>query len=509
VGQQAGLTRRRFVGGAATAAAAGALSRVPDAEAARRRKKRRRKKVRQPTADVIIVGGGIAGLVAARELQAKGKSFYVVEARNRVGGRVLNHSIGNGVSVEMGAQYVGPTQNHIIALADELGLQKFEAYDTGDNVYKVDGNEQRWSDTGPTGTAPPDPFLLGDLAKVVGDLDDMATHVDVNAPWQADNAREWDRQTLESWVRDNTDPATRERFLSLTAIATRPIFGAEPRDLSLLFTLYYIAASGDEQHQGTFERNFSTRDGAQMWRYVGGTQGIPLRLATQLGKRRIALNRPIRRIEQDGKGVRLIADNGIVFRGKQAILALAPTLAARIEFDPPLPEWRDGLMQRSPMGVLMKVDAIYDEPFWRADNLTGFSISDHGPCNTTFDNTPPEGKPGVLFGFIGGDDYRLWALKPQAERKAAVLDRFAYTFGPKALQPRDYVEMLWPREPYTRGSPVTLAAPGTITEYYPSLRNAVGRIHWAGTETAGYWTGYMDGAVRSGKRVAAEVLAAL
>jgi monoamine oxidase len=492
-----GVTRRTFVGGAAAAGAAAAV--LPRSARAKPPGGRPSQGV-----DVVVVGAGLAGLTAARELVKAGRSVTVLEARDRVGGRVLNHDIGGGEVAELGGQYAGPTQDHILGLAREVGVDTFPTYDTGENVYLMDGSRTTWSDTGPTGTAPLDPVILADLATVVTRLDEMSTEVPVDAPWRSSSAPDWDRQTLETWLRENS---VTPRFRKLAAIATRAIFGSEPRDLSLLFTLFYIAASGNEDHPGTFERNFSTRDGAQESRFVGGSAQIALRVAAQLGNR-VQTGRPVLRIDQSGSGVKVQAD-GLTVSGRRVIVALAPTLAGRIAFEPGLPELRDGLHQRHPMGTLMKCEAVYDRPFWRDDGLTGFAVADTGPCNVTFDNTPPDGSPGVLFGFIGGDEARAWGARPADERRAAVLRNFADYFGSKALSPRDYFEGDWARSAWTRGCPVGVLQPGTLLEYGPALREPAGRVHWAGTETSTYWNGYMDGAVRSGKRAAAEALSEL
>ncbi|MDX6671320.1 MAG: monoamine oxidase [Solirubrobacteraceae bacterium] len=494
-GQRRGVTRRRLIGTAAAGAAAGV---VPAGAQARTRARP------TPRADVIVVGAGLAGLTAARAIRKAGRSVLVVEARRRVGGRMLNHNVGNGVVAELGAEYVGPTQDRILALAKELKVELFPTYDQGDNVYLFEGSRLTWSDTGPTGTAPNDPVILADLAAVVARLDQMSTEVPVDAPWNAPSAADWDQQTLETWLRANTST---ERFRKLATVATRAIFGAETRDISLLYTLFYIASSGNEQNPGTFERNFSTRGGAQESRFVGGSGLIPLRMARDLG-RRVHLGRPVRRISQDRAGVRVEAD-GMTFAGRRAIVALAPTLAGRIAYAPDLPYLRDGLTQRTPMGALIKCEFVYDKPFWRDDGLTGFAITDSGPCNVIFDNSPPEGKPGLIFGFAGGDQARDWGERSLAERRAGTLKNLVDVFGPKAANPRGYFEAHWPHETWTRGCPVGLLPPGTLSEYGRALRAPVGRLHWAGTETATYWNGYMDGAVRSGERAAREALAAL
>jgi monoamine oxidase len=493
-----GISRRGLVGASAAAGLGAALARVPGASAAGRRRRRRK-------CDVAIVGAGFAGLTAARELRRAGKSVLVLEARDRVGGRALNKDIGGGDISERGATFVGPTQDHILGLAEELGVRKFPTFNKGDNVY-VDSNGDRstYSDTGPTGSAPPDPVILPDLGRTVFRLDKMSTEVPVDAPWESPSAAEWDQQTFATWLRDNTDT---EQFRQLAAIATRPIFGAEPPDLSLLFVLFYIAASGNENNPGTFERNFNTRDGAQMWRLAGGSQRLCRKMARELGDR-VILSAPVRGISQHDGDV-TVRTRRFEVRAKRAIVAVPPTLAGRIAYHPRLPALRDQLTQRLPQGTLIKATAVYDRPFWRDAGLNGSAISYEGPANATFDDSPPDGSKGVVFGFIGGSEARSFAAMSEADRRAAVLGNFTKYFGSKAQHPREYFETNWSQKTWTRGCPVAIAGPGTLTEFGKAIREPAGKIHWAGTETSTFWNGYMDGAVRSGKRAASEVLARL
>jgi monoamine oxidase len=503
------ITRRRFVAGTLAGASAAAIP--ASAEAAKRRHRHHPQRTapsKAKRADVIVVGAGFAGLKAARDVVAAGHSVFVVEARDRVGGRVWNHDLGGGHVSERGGTFVGPTQDRVLALISDLGLKTFPTYDTGNDVYVADGSRSTYSDSGPLGTAPPDPEAAAEIAAVVERLDTMSTSVPVDAPWEASSAAEWETYTLERWIEENSETP---RFKELVAVATRPIFGAEARELSLLFTLFYIASSGNEQNPGTFERNFDTRGGAQQNRVVGGSQIIALDIAAQLGSR-VLLSSPVRRIVQGSSGVTVYSDQ-YTLHGKRVIVAVPPTLAGRISYEPLLPFQRDQLTQRFGQGALTKVAAVYETPFWRAAGLNGTAIDTGGPVSATFDDSPPDATeskgPGVVFGFVGGDNCRSYAAMSPAARQAAVLAQYANFFGPQALKPTGFFETMWVGEEWTRGCPVGIPSCGTLLAYGPWLRQPVGLIHWAGTETSDYWNGYMDGAVRSGERAAKEVLQGL
>jgi monoamine oxidase len=495
-------TRRDFLGAGAGAAAL--VGQAPAAEAKRRRKRKHPAKPHRTAssvrrADFVVVGGGLAGLTAAREIARAGRSVVVLEARDRVGGRTLNHDLGGGKITEVGGQFVGPTQDRIIALADELGIKRFPGYGPGDNVYIADGRVTRY-----TGDLPPDPAGLADLALMVTQFDQLASQVPVSAPWNAPNAVQYDRQTVETWVRANT--VNSDRAVQLVNLLFNSAIGGKAGDLSFLFALAQVAGYGDEQNPGTVERGIGSKGGAQDSRFVGGSQVVSNLAAQQLGSA-VVLNAAVRRIEQRSDGVSVVSDAG-TWKGKRAIVAVPPPLSVEIEWDPLLPVEQDALRRRMPLGTLMKAEAVYDEPFWRKDGLSGMALKIDGVVPEMFDNTPPDGKPGVLMGFHGGHAWRLWRGRSAHDRRQAVLQDFAQAFGPQALNPRDYVEQDWTRERWTRGAPVSVLGTGTLTDFGPALTEPFGLVHWAGTETATYWNGYMDGAASSGKRAAVEVLAA-
>ena len=444
--------------------------------------------------DVVIVGGGLAGLAAARKLTAGGIECLVLEARDRVGGRTLNHSIGDGKIVEVGGQWVGPTQTRVLELMRELGLESFPTYHQGEHVIEYEGELQRY-----TGTIPRiSKRLLADFGQAQWKLDRMARKVPAEAPWTAAKAKEWDSQTLWSWMRRNV--ITQGARDSL-ALAVEAVWAAQPEDLSLLHVLFYISSAGG------LDALWDTEGGAQDARVVGGSQLISIRMAEELGDR-VVLDAPVRRIAYEPDRVTVHAD-GVEVEARRVIVAIPPTLTCRIAYDPPMPALRDQLTQRIPQGTVIKCMAIYERPFWRERGLTGQATSTEGPVKLTFDNSPPDGSPGVLLGFLEGNQAReLGAWSPD-RRRAAVIDCFARLFGREAESPLDYVDKSWADEEWTRGCYGCYMPTGAWTVYGPHLRAPVGPIHWAGAETAIVWSGYMDGAVRSGDSAAEAVAAEL
>ena len=448
--------------------------------------------------DAVVVGAGLAGLTAARELRAAGLDVRVLEACDRVGGRTLNHSVGERPEdvVEVGGQWIGPTQREVLALARELGLETYPTHGDGKHLFEDDrGRVRRY-----TGTIPRvGPLVLADYGQADMRFKRLLKRIDPEAPWAAPDAERLDEQTFAAWIRRVAKTSTGRGAL---AAATRAVFAVEPADVSLLHVLFYAASAGG------WDDLLDTEGGAQQDRIVGGSQLISLRMAEALGDG-VQLETPVDaiRVDDDGVTARAASLDGGGVRARRVILALPPALAARIDYEPALPSARDQLTQRMPMGSVIKCMAIYDEPFWRTEGLSGQALSLPGPAQVVFDNTPPHGTPGVLLGFLEGRDARLLGARPEGERRDAVVGTFARLFGDRAASPSGWVEKDWSAERFSRGCYAGVLGPGGWTGYGHALREPIGRIHWAGTETATRWMGYFDGAVQSGRRAAAELLA--
>ena len=442
--------------------------------------------------DVVVVGAGLAGLLAARELLAANVSVLVLEARDRVGGRLLNHTLANGTVVEVGGQWVGPTQDRVLALAEELGVGLFPTYLEGENFLAIDGAVKRYG--GEDFALPGD--ASADIEETWAHLSEMAAEIPLEGPWQAENADTWDAQTLDSWLLAN---AKTEVGLGYWRTMVPALFSAEAAEMSLLHFLFYCRSGG------TLDRLVATHDGAQESRLEGGSQRLASLLADRLGDA-VRLGAPVTTIRQDDQGVEVTYDGGGVVKAARAIVALPPTLAARIRYSPALPPLRDQLTQQVPMGYVIKVQIAYPEPFWRADGLSGSVFSLDDVVSVIFDNSPQDLSCGVLLGFLEGRHGRRAGKLAPEQRKELILSVFARFFGSRAADPQEYVERDWAAEEWSRGCYGGRFGTGVWTGYGEALREPVGRIHWAGTETAEVWNGYMDGAIRSGERAAREVL---
>ncbi|MFF0613719.1 flavin monoamine oxidase family protein [Nocardia tengchongensis] len=445
--------------------------------------------------DVVVIGAGLAGLTAARALHAAGRRVRVLEARDRVAGRNHGDTLSNGVPVEMGGQWIGQTQTEVLKLVEQLGLKTFATYDNGEAVTLYNSTLTRYGD---------ETFGLSDAAaeevgRLQAALEALAETVSLSSPWASAQASELDRQTVDEWFRTNTDNPEALAFWDAVVPA---LFSAETAEMSLLHFLFYIKSAG------MLDILVGVTGGAQELRVVGGTHQISERLAAELGDDIVTLDAPVHAITHGDDGVRVDFSRGSI-TAAYAIVTIPPTLAGRLRYKPALPAARDGLTQQIPMGSVIKIQVAYSTPFWRDAGLSGFAFSLDDPLSITLDNSPPDGSCGVIVAFFEGAHARIAGRWSQEERRASAVATLTKLFGTQAADPIDYLEQNWMEEEYTRGCYGGRLGAGVWTQYGAALSEPVGRIHWAGAETSDVWNGYMDGAVRSGHRAAAEVGARL
>lgn len=448
------------------------------------------------TADVAVIGAGISGLTAARRLTQAGRSVVVVEAGDRVGGRTMNLDVADGVITEGGGQWVGPGQDRILSLLDELGLSTFKTYVDGESIYRRRGRSKRYS-----GLVPPlSPLALADFAQLQLRLERMAKTVPLDAPWTARRARSWDATTFGHWLDANAMTAEAKEMFTIGFSVTN---SEDPHSTSLLVQLARIRGAGGIEH------TLNITGGAQESRVVGGTARIAERLAGELGDA-VVLGSPVVEIAQDGDGVSVRSARADI-RAERAIVAMSPADAARIRVEPSLPTRRTMLQRRWSIGAESKLFAVYDRPFWRQQGLNGQAVSDLPVAQYVVDNSPPDGSVGILLGFVGtagagsGQHWPDSILDDPSARRSAFLGDLTVLFGPRAANPTAYLEKDWTHEPWISGC-VGSRAPGSLTQYTDADRQPVGRIHWAGTETATVNQGYFDGAVSAAERAVQEVL---
>lgn len=401
-----------------------------------------------------------------------------------------------GLPVELGAQWIGDTHQRMFALAAELGVETYPQYDRGETSYDLNGSGVLRGDEFHTRFKDE----LADLERVFRHLDELAAEVPPDAPWRAPRAAEWDTITAGAWYDAQGLPPVARTLLEICTVGILAVPTVEASFLHLLFTI---------QTCGVTSHLFAESEGgAQTTRFVGGTAEIPNRLAALVAGH-IVLDSPVQLIEHTADSVTVHCRGGLMANGRRVIVAISPTLAGRIMYDPPLPGVRDQLTQRGPNASAMKAFFIYDEPFWRADGLNGQLISDVGPARMSNDTCLPGDDHGVILLFLEGAQARTYGQLPQEDRRAALTAELVRHFGDRAARPEFYVDGEWAGRQWTRGCYNANMGPLVWTAFGPALSSPIGVIHWASTDTATYWSAYMEGAVEAGERAAQTVIGEL
>ncbi|GAB3585796.1 NAD(P)/FAD-dependent oxidoreductase [Leifsonia lichenia] len=442
--------------------------------------------------DVVIVGAGASGLTAATELKKAGLSVAVLEARDRVGGRLWTGDV-DGVTLEIGGQWVSPDQDALIGTLDELGLETYERYREGTNIYISPTGERRTFDGE---IFPVPPKTEHEIVSLIDKLDALVAEIDPDRPWEHPRAEELDEISFRRWLETQTDDE--EARLNIGMFIAGAMLTKPAHSFSALQALLMAASAGSFS-------NLVDADFILDKRVKGGLQQVPLLLAERLGDD-LHLNAPVRVLRWDDSGVTAVAD-GVEVKARFAILALPPVLISRISYEPPLPRRQQQLHQHLSMGFVIKVHAVYETPFWREDGYSGTAFSPYELVHEAYDNCYDGDPRGTLVGFVSDEAAdEVFRLSPE-ERKARILESLSHYYGPKALDTVVYYESDWGSEEWTRGAYAASFDMGGLARYGADLRTPVGPIHFSCSDMAGKGYQHVDGAIRVGRETAAAIIA--
>ena len=456
-------------------------------------------------ADFVVVGAGFAGLTAALRLRKHG-TVIVLEARDRVGGRVYTGYLKDGTWLDFGGTWFGPDQSHAYALAAEMCIGTYPTYVKGDSCAVLADGKVIWKAGDFTWA---ELCNLADTAAVSGpalaEFVSMYEGLPADLPWTWPSAHHWDRQTYAAWLESKRDGEAAS-LLQPLATLMEGFFCCDPAEYSLLAALYLI-----HSHHGILQIT-GTKGGDQQDRIKGGAQAIANEIHRRLGTAAVRLCSPVRRITQDKEGVEVVSDT-VVVRAKRAVVAMPPAVSGRIQYEPPLPAARAMLTERVPFGEIIKVLVAYEEAFWRHDGRSGQSIAVADPVGITFDGCTDadDPKPGLLIAFVFGHHARALALLSCEDRRQRILDSLVHRFGPKAAKPIDkgYIEHDWSTDPWSGGGMIAHFPPGVLTNFGPALREPCESIYWAGSESSSAFNCSINAAIESGVRAAAQIVEAM
>ena len=447
------------------------------------------------TYDTIVIGAGVTGLTAAWRLTQAGQSVLVLEARDRVGGR-LRTETHNGVGFEIGGQWVSPDQTALIDLTAELGLETYSRYREGDSLYVGrDGVAHRFTGE----TLPVDDATNEEIDRIVDILDKLAADMDPDRPWDHPQADALDRVSFAQWLEAQTDNVEARDNIALyigPAMITKPVWS-----FSALTAVLMCASAGSFTH--LVDADFILDK-----RVVGGLAAVPAALAERLGDS-VRLNADVTHLHQDDRGV-VVEVGGEKVTAERAILALPPTHVRRIRITPELPWEHRSAREHQSFGLVLKAQIEYPTAFWREAGLSGTGFAPYQLVHEIYDNTwvtaDGEASGGTLVAFVSDINADEVGRLSEEDRRARILESLAVYFGEQALTPRTYVESDWQHQELTGGAYATTFDVGTMTRYGHTLREPVGRIHFGSSDVAGLGFQHVDGAIRVGSQLAEDIL---
>ena len=436
--------------------------------------------------DVVVVGAGLSGLMAARLLRRAGLRVTLLEARDRVGGRVWNQPIGDGCWIDFGAQWIAPGQRRIQALVKEFGLATTESHTRGASVWMARGGAEPRRGSFPAGWLAKLDQLLISLR-----LERLAKQFGAGTPPTDPRRRALDSQTFAAWLKQKALTHAGREAVRLTV---EEGVCASIEEVSCYEVIQQIASIGGLAALASAEQTF----------LPGGAQAIAQRLAGELGAD-LQLGRPVTAIRQDADEV-TISTAGGELRAQRVILALPPQLLSEISLDLDLSGRAQWCQRAIVKGRVVKTVIVYEQAWWRLHGLNGQVISPNGPIDHLADASDQEGSPGILIAFATGCRADQLAALEEGPRKTLILEQIRSSLGDAPTPPIAFHSINWNGDPWSQGGYASRLGPSHSSGDQPCLADPIGRVHFAGTETASQWRSYMEGALQSGERAAREVL---